>query len=213
MRSQRLSSLLVLPGIMLGIATVLGITVVNASYQPSTPVGLQPNVLAESLVDSQVFVPPASPSTMSAFRFTYEPGTTFDATFPGPVVLHIESGKMAITHGKETSIGYQYAGVGSASSEGVPLSDWPNLKTNAQGETILVEGWTITIEDGQLGQTRNAGKDQLNVLAVLLIPQPLYTSAGEHETTNVRASQGRDRGTRRQRQQAEISATPVIIGP
>lgn len=135
------------------------------------PVGITLEHLAAT--PSLPFAPAGT--SAAATRYRYEPGAEMDLRFPGPVLVAVETGTLAleavgpavsIRHAAETTV------VGTASA-GRDVRVRAEGKAPAAGApAVVAEGGSAYAADGDLGASRNAGSEPLVVLVVAFVTQP-----------------------------------------
>ncbi len=95
-------------------------------------------------------------------RISYDPGEVLDLDYPGPIMLFVESGELAIP---DTAAGQPIVLLYSG-----PDTSPPPIRAD-NGEQVLLPGYAALVESGQLGTTRNPSAEPTVALAVFLIPE------------------------------------------
>lgn len=105
-------------------------------------------------------IPPDTSVTLH--RITYRPGEALELDYPGPIMLYVERGELAVPESVSGKpIVLLYSG---------PDTSPPPVRSD-NGEQVLPPGYAVLVESGRLGMTRNAGAEPTSALAVFLIPE------------------------------------------
>jgi hypothetical protein len=99
-------------------------------------------------------------ATAALRRITIEPGDVLDIGYLGPTLYYVEQGTLVVDAAHR-----RLAFVGSDSAGGKR-----GISIGRRGE--VPAGVGVYAADGDLGPARNAGSDDLVILALLIVPQP-----------------------------------------
>jgi hypothetical protein len=145
--------------------TLLGLNV-TASQETTPPAyfELPAGLVTDSLAAAPTVRFAADTSVRASMvRYTYEPGVEFELEYHGPVLYVVEQGKLGLPDVNGLVLS-------STWEEGDPT---PGPMPVMEGdEYILLPGHSVFAGDGRLGPTRNAGDEQLVVLALLIVTDP-----------------------------------------
>lgn len=147
-------------GLLLAMAFLVTALALSISSPRVLSQGEQPRI--EELFGTPPFTQIPPNTSIVVKRITYQPGQMLDLTMPGPIMLFVEEGELAIPEaeeGKPTI--FIYSG---------PVTSPPPVRSD-NGHDILPAGYSVLSESGELGLTYNSGSESTMVLAVYLVPE------------------------------------------
>lgn len=150
----------------------------SSSLQETTPGGigdLPAGITLEHLATTPSL--PFAPAGTSAAvtRYRYEPGAGIELRFPGPVLVSVETGTLALEAvGAAVSIRYApEATMVGTTSAGRDVRVRGAAEAPAAGAPAEVAaGGSVYAPDGDLGPSRNAASEPLVLLVVTFVTQP-----------------------------------------
>lgn len=148
---------------------------------------MPPGITIECLADAPAVPAQLRPTSVALARYTYQPGATLDLTFPGAVVVYVETGTLTLEHlGQRVAVASPPEAVDPGSSPpivsaggGIKIQHAQQGDGSAVRQTIepppagsmatLDEGGSVEAPDGVLGPSRNAAEQPLVLLVVTVV--------------------------------------------
>lgn len=119
----------------------------------------------EVAIEDLAFTPPlpfaSEPTTVSLERIVVAPNASMDETFSGPVLFYIEQGTLNV----------------NVERNRVAIVQTDDQKQTRSDQKVrggnIPAGYGVYSADGNPGRLQNVGSDDLVLLAVLFVPQPM----------------------------------------